>query len=83
MGYPRRPPKLDCFRDLLIKLDPDVLERVLPRWITEVLGLVLDDEQLQGLSFDGKTLCGSPGVRPAPRRASADTGRGRSRWGAL
>ena len=59
MGYTRRPPKLDCFRDLLMKLDPAVLECLLTHWITEVLGLVLDEAQLQAISFDGKTLCGS------------------------
>ena len=34
MGYTRRPPKLDCFRDLLMKLDPATLETVLADWIT-------------------------------------------------
>ncbi|MGD9855606.1 MAG: transposase family protein [Planctomycetaceae bacterium] len=29
MGYTRKPPKQDCFRDLLMKLDPAALEGVL------------------------------------------------------
>ena len=29
MGYTRSPPQQDCFRDLLMKLDPDLLEEVL------------------------------------------------------
>lgn len=62
MGYTRRPPKLDCFRDLLMKLDPTVLEQVLRRWISEVLKLELSDEDLSVISLDGKTLCGT--LRP-------------------
>jgi hypothetical protein len=59
MGYTRRPPKLDCFRDLLMKLDPDGLEAVLSRWIREVLGIDLTDDDLAAISIDGKTLCGT------------------------
>lgn len=29
----RRPPKKDCFRDLLMRLDPIELERVLRTWV--------------------------------------------------
>jgi hypothetical protein len=59
MGYTRRPPQLDCFRDLLMKLDPAVLEGVLSRWIRETLGLELTEEDLAAVSIDGKTLCGT------------------------
>lgn len=65
MGYTRRPPKLDCFRDLLMKLDPAVLERVLSEWISEVVGVEGDPEDVAGLSLDGKTLCGT--LRPFSR----------------
>jgi len=65
MGYTRRPPKQDCFRDLLIKLDPATLEAVLSRWIHETLGLELTDEDLAAVSIDGKTLCGT--LRPHSR----------------
>jgi len=65
MGYTRRPPKLDCFRDLLMKLDPAVLERVLSEWISEVVGVDGDPEDIAGLSLDGKTLCGT--LRPFSR----------------
>ena len=57
MGYTRRPPKKDCFRDLLMRLDPDALEGALRTWITEELGLSDSDETLQAVSLDGKTLC--------------------------
>ena len=62
MGYTRRPPKLDCFRDLLMKLDPATLEAALAAWIHEALDLELSPEQLQAVSIDGKTLCGT--LRP-------------------
>jgi hypothetical protein len=65
MGYTRRPPKQDCFRDLLMKLDPAALESVLSRWIDETLGLELTDEDLAAVSIDGKTLCGT--LRPHAR----------------
>ena len=57
MGYTRRPPKSDCFRDLLMRLDPAALETALRTWITEELGLADDDEALSVVSLDGKTLC--------------------------
>lgn len=57
LGFTRRPPKKDCFRDLLMRLDPAVLDRALAEWITQELQLDVSDEQLRGVSFDGKTLC--------------------------
>ncbi|MFV0445223.1 MAG: ISAs1 family transposase [Planctomycetaceae bacterium] len=65
MGYTRRPPKRDCFRDLLMKLDPTVLEQALTEWIAAQLGLELDEHQLRAVSLDGKTLCGT--LRPHSR----------------
>lgn len=65
MGYTRRPPKLDCFRDLLMKLDPATLEAALAAWVHEALGIELNPEQLQAVSIDGKTLCGT--LRPFAR----------------
>jgi len=65
MGYTCRPPKLDCFRDLLMKLDPATLEAALASWIHEALGIELNPDQLQAVSIDGKTLCGT--LRPFAR----------------
>jgi hypothetical protein len=62
MGYTRRPPKLDCFRDLLMRLDPEVLEQALRTWIAEDLKLSTEVDQLTAASLDGKTLCGT--LRP-------------------
>ncbi|MCA9053845.1 MAG: ISAs1 family transposase [Planctomycetaceae bacterium] len=53
------PPKLDCFRDLLMNLDPDVLERALTEWITQHLRVELGEHLLQAVSLDRKTLCGT------------------------
>lgn len=57
LGFTRRPPKQDCFRDLLMRLDPAALDRVLADWVAQDLQLDLSNERLQAVSFDGKTLC--------------------------
>lgn len=62
MGYTRRPPKKDCFRDLLMVLDPDEFQAVLTEWIGETLELELTEADLAAVSIDGKTLCGT--LRP-------------------
>ena len=54
MGFTRRPPKKDAFRDLLIKLDPAELDRVLQRWVVTDLGLPDETQTLAGISIDGK-----------------------------
>lgn len=68
MGYTRTPPKKDCFRDLLMKLDPELLESILRSWIKEVLEIDPDldsTDEVSALSLDGKTLCGT--LRPFAR----------------
>ena len=57
MGDTRRPPKKDCFRDLLIRLDPEALERVLRAWIETEFKLSENEVELSAVSLDGKTLC--------------------------
>lgn len=57
MGYTRRPPKKDCFRDLLMRLDPMALEKVLHHWIETELKLSVSEVEVSGVSLDGKTLC--------------------------
>jgi hypothetical protein len=56
LGFQRRPPCANCFRNLLLALDPAVLEAVLRVWMQAVLGEPLP-ETLPGVSLDGKTLC--------------------------
>jgi DDE family transposase len=55
LGYFRTPPTGGAFRYLLMKLDPDVLEQALRRWITE--HVATSSEELVALAMDGKTLC--------------------------
>jgi hypothetical protein len=57
LGFTRRPPKKDGFRDLLMKLDPDAFEQALRRWITDELRLTEPTEPLDAVSLDGKSLC--------------------------
>ena len=57
LGFTRRPPKQDCFRDLLMRLDPVALDQALAEWISQDLQLEISDESLGEISFDGKTLC--------------------------
>jgi hypothetical protein len=40
-----------------MRLDPAALEGAVRRWTTEGLGLSDDEETLQAVSIDGKTLC--------------------------
>jgi DDE_Tnp_1-associated/Transposase DDE domain len=56
LGFQRRPPCANSFRNLLLALDPQILEAVLRQWIEGVLGQPLADS-LPGVSIDGKTLC--------------------------
>lgn len=62
LGFTRRPPKVDCFRDLLMKIDPDLLEHVLRDWVSAELGCPTDEDLLAPVSIDGKTLCAT--LRP-------------------
>jgi hypothetical protein len=58
MGFTRRPPTRNCFRDLLMAIPPAALEVVLRRWAESLTG-PLSDELLQAVCLDGKTLCGT------------------------
>ena len=59
LGFTRKPPTRNCFRDLLMALDPDVFEDVLSRWAADTLNLNPSAEALAAVSLDGKTLCGT------------------------
>jgi hypothetical protein len=56
LGFQRRPPCANSFRNLLLALDPEVLEAVLRQWTEGVLNRPLP-ESLPGVALDGKTLC--------------------------
>ena len=57
LGFTRRPPKKDGFRDLLMRLDPESFERALQQWITGELQLTEPIASLDAISVDGKSLC--------------------------
>jgi len=56
LGFQRQPPCANCFRDLLLKLPPEVLEAALRVWVRSVVGEPAPDE-LRATALDGKTLC--------------------------
>lgn len=56
LGFRRKPPCANSFRNLLLALRPEVLEAVLRRWTATLLDEPLPDEA-RGTSIDGKTLC--------------------------
>lgn len=58
LGFTRRPPKLDCFRDLLLALDTEALNAVLRQWVRDSFPHA-EKELSAVLSLDGKTLRGS------------------------
>jgi hypothetical protein len=56
LGFRRKPPCANCFRNLLLALNPAVLEAVLRQWMADVVPLPMADA-VQPVAMDGKTLC--------------------------
>lgn len=56
LGFLRKPPCANSFRNLLMALPPETLEGVLRVWVGSLVKEPLPDE-LRGTSLDGKTLC--------------------------
>ena len=56
LGFTRKPPCPNSFRNLLLALEPDTLESALRQWTQTILEQPLPDEA-RGTSLDGKTLC--------------------------
>jgi hypothetical protein len=56
LGFRRRPPCANSFRNLLLALPSETLEGVLRAWMEALLNQSLPHE-LRGTSLDGKTLC--------------------------
>lgn len=62
LGFFRKPPQLNAFRKLLMRLSPQELEAVLRPWVDRLLaesGPAADD--LQPVALDGKSLRGALG----------------------
>jgi|GEM_PF-2776041 len=85
MGCTRRPSKLDCFRDLLMRLDPEALEESPRKWTTEDLKLSACEDELSATSLDanlpasGVVGQGGSGSEGIDRDAGAAR-RHRKRW---
>jgi hypothetical protein len=56
LGFTRKPPCANSFRNLLLALPPETLEEALRQWMQTILAQPLPDET-RGTSLDGKTLC--------------------------
>jgi hypothetical protein len=56
LGFHRKPPCANSFRNLLMALKPEVLETILRQWMAAALKLPEPDE-IQSVAMDGKTLC--------------------------
>ena len=56
LGFHRKPPCANSFRNLLLALKPEVLEAVLRQWMAGVVPLPTSDA-IPSVAMDGKTLC--------------------------
>jgi hypothetical protein len=59
LGYWRKPPCANTFRDLLMTLDPLVLEKVVREWIEAISDQSTESLPLSAVAMDGKSLCGT------------------------
>ncbi len=59
LGFYRKPPCANTFRDLLMALDPLVLERVVQEWIEALQEKPAEGAELSAVAMDGKSLCGT------------------------
>jgi hypothetical protein len=56
LGFRRKPPCANSFRNLLLALNPEDLEAVLRRWMAGVVELPTSNAP-QAVAIDGKSLC--------------------------
>lgn len=58
LGYFRKPPCANALRNLMMSLEPAVLEETVRRWVESQLGKSVDEAKLSAVALDGKSLCG-------------------------
>jgi hypothetical protein len=58
LGFHRKPPCANSFRNLLLALEPEVLEAILRQWMAATIQRPPPDT-VQSVAMDGKTLCNS------------------------
>jgi hypothetical protein len=56
LGFHRKPPCANSFRNLLLALQPEVLEAILRQWMAAFVQLP-EPDTVQPVAMDGKTLC--------------------------
>lgn len=59
LGFFRKPPTRNTFRNLLMALPPEPFEAALRRWIAEIVPPPAENAALQPVALDGKSLCGT------------------------
>jgi len=59
LGFLRKPPTRNCFRDLLMAIPPEAFEEALRCWLGESFSFSPSAESLSAVSLDGKSLCGT------------------------
>ena len=59
LGFRRKPPCLNTFRNLLMALPPEQLEAVLRPWVEAALCELPPSTSVEAVAIDGKTLCGT------------------------
>ena len=59
LGFWRTPPRKTGIRSILRSVDPEALEAVVRCWMADTLDVELDEQRLQPVSIDGKTVRGS------------------------
>lgn len=57
LGFKRRPPTKNCYRSILLRLEPAQLEAALCQWAQQLLPAV--GGEVRAAALDGKTLCGT------------------------
>jgi hypothetical protein len=56
LGFHRKPPCANSFRNVLMALNPDILEAVLRQWMVQIVESPTPNA-VQSVAMDGKTLC--------------------------
>jgi len=56
LGFHRKPPCANSFRNLLMALNPDILEAILRQWMVQIVESPTPNA-VQSVAMDGKTLC--------------------------
>jgi len=59
LGFTRKPPCANMYRNLLKRLPAEAFEAIIGRWMKALIPDPLPSDPLQGVAMDGKVLCGT------------------------